>query len=85
MRIAQEEVFGPVMAVMKFRTENEAIALANSSSYALGSSVFTLNYDRGERVASQLRAGMCNVNDFGANYLCQVMIFKIINTAIYST
>jgi acyl-CoA reductase-like NAD-dependent aldehyde dehydrogenase len=72
MRIAQEEVFGPVMVIMKFSNEQGAIALANSSEYALGSSVFTLDYERGERVAKQLRAGMCNVNDFGANYLCQV-------------
>ena len=75
MRIAQEEVFGPVMCIMKFSTEKEAILLANSSPYALGSSVFTLDVARGERIAKFIRAGMCNVNDFGANYLCQGLPF----------
>lgn len=79
MRIAQEEVFGPVMVIMKFGSEQEGIQIANSSEYALGSSVFTLDYERGERVAKQVRAGMCNVNDFGANYLCQVCGCSFIN------
>ncbi len=71
MRIAQEEVFRPVIVIIKFTHEQETIALANSTEYALGSSVSTLEYERDERVANQLRAGMCNV-DFGANYLCGV-------------
>jgi aldehyde dehydrogenase (NAD+) len=75
MRIAQEEVFGPVMSIMKFSSEKEAVHLANSSPYALGSSVFTLDTKRGERIAKLIRAGMCNVNDFGANYLCQGLPF----------
>ena len=75
MRIAQEEVIGPVMTIMKFTTEQEGIDLANSSPYGLGSSVFTLDYVRGERVAKSIKAGMCNVNDFGANYLCQGLPF----------
>lgn len=75
MRIAQEEVFGPVMCIMKFGSEKEAVQLANSSPYALGSSVFTLDVSKGERVAKLIRAGMCNVNDFGANYLCQGLPF----------
>ncbi|RKO93033.1 Aldehyde/histidinol dehydrogenase [Blyttiomyces helicus] len=75
MLISQEEVFGPVLMVMKFETESEAIALANSSAFGLGSGVFTLDYARGERIARRIKAGMCNINDFGVNYLCQCLPF----------
>ncbi|KAH9275276.1 hypothetical protein BASA83_002511 [Batrachochytrium salamandrivorans] len=75
MRISQEEIFGPVMIVMKFKTEEEAIALANSSPFGLGSGVFTLDINRGERVARKLRVGSSNINDFGVNYLCQGLPF----------
>eukprot|EP00842_Homolaphlyctis_polyrhiza_P005467 jgi/Hompol1/5921/HPOL_000312-RA len=75
MRISQEEIFGPVILVMKFRTEEEAIRLANSTPFGLGSGVFTLDIARGERVARQLRVGFSNINDFGVNYLCQALPF----------
>lgn len=47
----------------------------NSNDYGLGSSVFSLNYCRAERLAAGIRAGMCNINDFGINYLCQSLPF----------
>ena len=72
MLIATEEVFGPVLALYKFRTEQEAIALANCCQFGLGGAVFTLDYNKGERIAKQLKTGMCNINDFGINYLCMV-------------
>ncbi|OAJ37076.1 hypothetical protein BDEG_21145 [Batrachochytrium dendrobatidis JEL423] len=75
MRISQEEIFGPVLMVMKFKTEEEAIALANSSPFGLGSGVFTLDIQKGERVARKLRVGFSNINDFGVNYLCQGLPF----------
>ncbi|KAI9193138.1 Aldehyde/histidinol dehydrogenase [Polychytrium aggregatum] len=75
MRITKEEVFGPVMVIMKFKTEEEALALANSCEFGLGSAVYTLDLERGERVARKLRVGMSNVNDFGINYLCQSLPF----------
>lgn len=73
--IAQEEVFGPVMVIMKFSTDAEAISLVNTCSYGLGSSVFSRDVKRAEAVAKQLRTGMYNVNDFGINYLCQSLPF----------
>ncbi len=58
MRIAREEVFGPVLAIMPFDTEEEAIAIANDTSYGLAAYVQTSDPARAERVAGSLRAGM---------------------------
>ncbi|MEL7091271.1 MAG: aldehyde dehydrogenase [Pseudomonadota bacterium] len=60
------EMFGPVMSLLPFDTEDEAIALANGSDYALGSGVFTANLARAHRVSSRLWAGMCWVNTYRA-------------------
>lgn len=60
------EMFGPVMSLLPFDTEEEAIALANDSPYGLGSGVFTQNVARAHRVSSQLRAGICWVNTYRA-------------------
>lgn len=62
-RVATEETFGPVLCVSSFRNESEAIALANSTPFALGASVWTRDLLRGRRVASALNAGTCSVND----------------------
>jgi len=62
MRIAREEVFGPVLAIMPFDTEEEAIAIANDTSYGLAAYVQTGNPERAERVAARLRAGMVHIN-----------------------
>jgi acyl-CoA reductase-like NAD-dependent aldehyde dehydrogenase len=62
-RILTEESFGPALCVASFRDEAEAIALANSSAFALSSSIWTHNQARARRVAAQLSAGSCSVND----------------------
>jgi acyl-CoA reductase-like NAD-dependent aldehyde dehydrogenase len=63
MRIMTEETFGPVLSVMSFDTEDEAIRLANDSMYGLAASVWTGNRARGEAMARRLRAGTVMVND----------------------
>ena len=62
-RILTEESFGPALCVASFRDEAEAIALANTSRFALSSSIWTRNQARARRVAAQLCAGSCSVND----------------------
>lgn len=62
MRIFQEEIFGPVVAICRFKTESEALALANDTTYGLGAAVFTMNLERAHRVASEIEAGMVWVN-----------------------
>jgi acyl-CoA reductase-like NAD-dependent aldehyde dehydrogenase len=62
-RLLAEETFGPVLCVAPFANEAEAIALANSSAFALGASVWTRNRSRARRVAAALHAGSCAVND----------------------
>ena len=57
MKIVQEEVFGPVAAVMKFKTQEEVIKLANDTSYGLACSVFSQNINRALGVAHALEAG----------------------------
>ena len=64
MRIAREEIFGPVMSVIRFKTEAEAIALANDSPYGLQASVWSDNVNRAHRVARALRAGTVHVNQY---------------------
>ena len=60
------EMFGPVMSLLPFDTEDEAIAIANSTPYGLGSGVFTQNVARAHRVSKQIRAGICWVNTYRA-------------------
>ena len=62
MTIMREEIFGPVLAMMPFDTEDEAIALANDTPYGLAAYIQTGSTDRARRVASKLRAGMIQVN-----------------------
>ncbi|EYC49949.1 aldehyde dehydrogenase [Hylemonella gracilis str. Niagara R] len=64
MRIAREEIFGPVLSVIRFKTEEEAIRLANDSSYGLQASVWSDNLSRAHRVARALRAGTVHVNQY---------------------
>ena len=64
MTIAREEIFGPVMSVIRFKTEAEAIALANASNYGLQASVWSDNLNRAHRVARALRAGTVHVNQY---------------------
>ncbi|MHC1548912.1 aldehyde dehydrogenase family protein [Phyllobacterium sp. K27] len=62
MRIAKEEVFGPVLALIPFDTEEDAIAIANDTPYGLAAYVQTGDAKRAERVASRLKAGMVHIN-----------------------
>lgn len=62
MKVAQEEIFGPVMAVMSFTSEEEAIRLANDVKYGLAAYVWTNDMKRGHRVAQAIESGMAWVN-----------------------
>lgn len=62
MRIAQEEIFGPVLVTMGFDTEEEALAIANDSQYGLEAAVWTNNIQRAHRLARSVRAGTVRVN-----------------------
>ncbi|RSN58304.1 betaine-aldehyde dehydrogenase [Streptomyces sp. WAC 04229] len=64
MRIVQEEVFGPVVTVERFRTEDEAVELANDTRYGLAGGVWTGDASRAQRVAGRLRHGTVWINDF---------------------
>ncbi len=64
MRIAQEEIFGPVVAIIPYRDEAEAIRIANDSPYGLCGSVFTADVEHGIGVAERIRTGTITVNDF---------------------
>ncbi|MED3863250.1 aldehyde dehydrogenase [Priestia megaterium] len=62
MRVAQEEIFGPVLVVIPFKTEEEAIQIANDSIYGLAGVVWTNDLRRAQRVASQVTAGLLWIN-----------------------
>ncbi|SDN31046.1 aldehyde dehydrogenase [Bacillus sp. OK048] len=64
MRIAQEEIFGPVVSVIPFATEQEAIDIANNVSYGLSAGVWTSDLSRGHRMAKELRSGTVWLNSF---------------------
>ncbi|GAA3774510.1 aldehyde dehydrogenase [Plantactinospora mayteni] len=63
MPVAREEIFGPVVVVIPFDGEDEAVAIANDSPYALGAAIWTRDLARAHRVASRIEAGMVWVND----------------------
>ncbi|HEY2978858.1 MAG TPA: aldehyde dehydrogenase family protein, partial [Burkholderiaceae bacterium] len=64
MSIAREEIFGPVLGVLRFKEESEAIALANGTAYGLQASVWSDNLSRAHRVSRALRAGTVHVNQY---------------------
>ncbi len=63
-RVSQEEVFGPFVTVTTFRTDEEALAIANSTEYGLGSGLWTQNLSRAHKVAQAIRAGMVWINSY---------------------
>ncbi len=65
MTFVKEEIFGPVLAVCEFETEEEAIALANDSEYGLGAAIWTANLSRAHRVSRKVQSGMVWVNTWG--------------------
>ena len=67
-RIEREEIFGPVVTVQPFDGEDEAVALANSTSFGLGASVWTRDPKRAAALASRIEAGMVWTNDLGYSY-----------------
>ena len=64
MRIAREEIFGPVMSVLSFSDEAEAIARANATEFGLSAGVFTRDLTRAHRVIAELEAGSCWINTY---------------------
>ncbi|MFD1556645.1 aldehyde dehydrogenase family protein [Paraburkholderia silviterrae] len=68
MPIAQEEVFGPVLVMQAFDSEDEAVALANQSQYGLAASVWSTDVDRPQRIARQLQAGTVWINNWAIVY-----------------
>jgi len=67
MTICREEIFGPVMSVLKFTDEDEVITRANDTEYGLAAGVFTQDINRAHRVIHKMEAGICWINSFGAS------------------
>lgn len=67
MTIAREEIFGPVLVIMPYDSEDEAVAMANDTNYGLAAAVWSGDQDKAKAVARQLRAGMVEVNGGGFN------------------
>ncbi|MCR9149593.1 MAG: aldehyde dehydrogenase family protein [Rhodobacteraceae bacterium] len=68
-RIVREEVFGPVLTVQAFDTEDEAVALANGTDYGLAAAVWTASLSRAHRMVGRIRAGVVHVNTYGGSDL----------------
>jgi len=68
MRIAQEEIFGPVLVIIPFENESEAVAIANDTPYGLAAYLQTGDPDRKERVSAKLKAGAVHINGGGIEY-----------------
>ena len=68
MKIVREEIFGPVVSIQTFKTEKEAIAMANDTVYGLAGAVFTSDITRAHRVISELRAGITWINCYNPTF-----------------
>jgi acyl-CoA reductase-like NAD-dependent aldehyde dehydrogenase len=76
MDIMQEETFGPVMLLCSFADDDQAVAIANGTSFGLGSSVFSADRARARRIARRVEAGMAAINDYGGmTYMAQDLPF----------
>ncbi|MBK5275756.1 MAG: aldehyde dehydrogenase family protein [Desulfuromonadales bacterium] len=69
MAIAREEIFGPVLSIMTYRDEEEAVTIANSTNYGLAAAVWSGDQERAERVARRLKAGQVDINGGAFNLL----------------
>jgi 4-(gamma-glutamylamino)butanal dehydrogenase len=65
MHLAQEEVFGPVLGVMRFKDEEDALRIANSTVFGLASAVWTSNLSKAHRMVRGIKAGVVHVNTYG--------------------
>lgn len=75
MEILKHESFGPVMCILRARDEEDAIRLANDSSFGLGSTVFSKDPKRARRIADRLVAGSTCINDYGLCYMANALPF----------
>jgi len=69
MRIAREEIFGPVIAVIPYDDEKQAVNIANDSEYGLAGSVWTTDMDKGMDIARRVRAGTFGVNQYTMDFI----------------
>jgi acyl-CoA reductase-like NAD-dependent aldehyde dehydrogenase len=76
MRIAREEIFGPVLTVLKYADEKDAIRIANDSDYGLAGSVWTDDVAHGLKIASKIRAGTYGINMYTLDTSCPFGGFK---------
>lgn len=75
MKVWSDETFGPVLAIKTFKTEEEAISIANKSPYGLNGSVWSKNKKRAQRVARQIKSGTLCINDVLVNYIISDLPF----------
>jgi len=76
MRIAREEIFGPVLSVITYKTEEEAVEIANDTTYGLQAYISSSNTERAHRVASQINAGRVQINGIGHDPMAPFGGFK---------
>jgi betaine-aldehyde dehydrogenase len=76
MRLCREEIFGPVITVIPYEDEADAVRIANDSEYGLAGSVWTTDVDRGNDIARRIRAGILGINNFTADFLAPSGGFK---------
>jgi acyl-CoA reductase-like NAD-dependent aldehyde dehydrogenase len=67
MRVAQEEIFGPVLVVVPYKDEQDAVRIANQSPYGLGGNIFTTDTDHGAELAAQIETGSMGINFYASN------------------
>ena len=65
MRIVQDEIFGPVMSILSYQTEDEVIRRANNTTFGLAAGVVTPDINKAHRIIHQIEAGICWINTWG--------------------